>query len=83
MLRNVKRKRESSENVSPFHLFTFEFVYKDICKLNPAKSNGLDKIPDKFLRDGGSKDPLAHIINSSICSSSASGSFREILKQLG
>ena len=43
---------------------TSEFVYKELCKLNPSKITGLDGIPG-FLRDGAIviKDHLAHIIN--------------------
>ena len=57
---------------------TSEFVYKELCKLNPSKSTGLDGIPARFLRDGAIviKDHLAHIINLSISSSSVPKDFK-------
>ena len=57
---------------------TSEFVYKELCKLNPSKSTGLDGIPARFLRDGAIviKDHLAHIFNLSISSSSVPKDFK-------
>ena len=57
---------------------TSEFVFKELCALNPTKSTGLDGIPARFLRDGAIalKDHLAHIINLSISSSSVPQDFK-------
>ena len=50
---------------------TSELVNKELCKLHPSKSTGLDGIPARFLRDAiAIKDHLAHIIILSISSSS-------------
>ena len=45
-----------------------EFVYKELCKLNPQKSTGIDDISPIFLKDGASelKGALTFIINLSI-----------------
>ena len=47
---------------------TEEFVYKELCSLNPSKSTGIDEIKPKFLRDGADiiKGSVTHIINLSI-----------------
>jgi hypothetical protein len=41
------------------------FVHKELLKLNPYKSTGLDNIPSKFIRDGAGflKIPITFIIN--------------------
>ena len=63
-----------SKNVSPkgFKLspVTIDFVYKELLKLKPNKSTGLDRIPAKFLKDGAAviKDHIAFIVNLSITS---------------
>ncbi|CAL4098895.1 unnamed protein product, partial [Meganyctiphanes norvegica] len=47
---------------------TEEFVYKELCKLNPTKSTGIDGIKPKFLKDGAEviKGTITHIVNLSI-----------------
>ena len=47
---------------------TEEFVFKELCKLNPQKSTGIDDISPIFLKDGASelKGALTYIINLSI-----------------
>ena len=47
---------------------TEDFVYKQILKLNPVKSTGLDDIPARFIRDGAPvlKIPITYIVNLSI-----------------
>ena len=44
------------------------FAYKELCKLNPNKSTGIDGIKSKFLKDGANviKSVITHIINLSI-----------------
>jgi hypothetical protein len=62
--------REKGVKLDSFKLspVTTDFVFKELCSLNPNKSTGLDGIPARFLRDGAVaiKDPLTHIINISI-----------------
>ena len=55
-----------------------DFLYKELCALNPNKSTGLDAIPARFLRDGAIaiKDHLAHIISLSISSASVPNDFK-------
>ena len=45
-----------------------DFIYKELCKLNPSKSTGTDNIPARFVKDAASvfKKPIGHIINFSI-----------------
>ena len=45
-----------------------DFVYKELCKLDPNKSTGIDGIKSKFLKDGANviKSVITHIINLSI-----------------
>ena len=45
-----------------------KFIYKELCKLNPSKSTGTDKIPARFVKDAASvlTKPILHIINLSI-----------------
>jgi len=45
-----------------------EYVYKELCSLNPMKSTGLDNIPARFIKDGAIflKIPITFIINKSI-----------------
>ena len=45
-----------------------DFIYKELCKLNPSKSTGTDNIPARFVKDAASvfKKPIGHIINLSI-----------------
>ena len=45
-----------------------EFIYKELCKLNPSKSTGTDNIPVRFVKDAASvlKRPVMHIVNLSI-----------------
>ena len=47
---------------------TENFVFKELCKLNPQKSTGIDEISPIFLKDGANelKGPLTYIINLSI-----------------
>ena len=44
------------------------FVLKELCKLNPTKSTGIDGIKPIFLKDGAQiiKSAITHIINLSI-----------------
>ena len=37
-----------------------DFIYKELCKLNPAKSTGTDNIPARFVKDAASvfKKPI-------------------------
>ena len=55
-----------------------DFVEKELLKLNPNKSTGLDKISPRFLKDGAAvlKIPLTHIINQSICSGTVPNDFK-------
>ena len=45
-----------------------DFIYKELCKLNPYKSTGTDNIPARFVKDAASvfKKHIGHIINHSI-----------------
>ena len=45
-----------------------EFIYKELCNLNPNKSMGIDGIKPKFLKDGADviKNAITHITNLSI-----------------
>ena len=45
-------------------------MYKELLKLNPSKSTGLDEIPARFIRDGASvlKIPITFIVNLSLSS---------------
>ena len=54
-----------SKNILPV---TEEFVVKELLKLNPNKSTGVDNIQAKFLKDGAHeiKGVITHIINVSI-----------------
>ena len=54
-----------SHNISSV---TEDFVYKELCKLNPNKSTGIDGIKSKFLKDGANviKSAITHIVNLSI-----------------
>ena len=47
---------------------TEDFVYKELCKLNPCKSTGIDGIKSRFLKDGANeiKGVITHIVNLSI-----------------
>ena len=49
-------------------LVSEDFILKELCKLNPSKSTGLDKIPARFVNDAASvlSKPITHIINLSI-----------------
>ena len=40
------------------------FIYKELCKLNPCKSTGTDNIPARFVKNAASvfKKPIGHII---------------------
>ena len=45
-----------------------DFIYKELCKLNPSKSTGTDNIPARFVKDAASvlTKPILHIVNLSI-----------------
>ena len=45
-----------------------DFIYKELCKLNPSESTGTDSIPARFVQDAASvlTKPIVHIINLSI-----------------
>ena len=42
-----------------------DFIYKELCKLNPSKSTDTDNIAARFVKDAASvlKKPIGHIIN--------------------
>ena len=42
-----------------------DFIYRELCKLNPSKSTGTDNIPARFVKDAASvlTKPILHIIN--------------------
>ena len=44
------------------------FIYEELCKLNPSKSTGTDNIPARFVKDAASvlTKPICHIVNLSI-----------------
>ncbi len=62
--------RNPDSNKFTLHTVSEDFVYKELTKLIPTKSTGLDNIPARFLKDAASflKIPVAYIINSSITS---------------
>ena len=31
-----------------------DFIYKELCKLNPSKSTGADSLPARFVKDAAS-----------------------------
>ena len=76
--KNYYKEKGVESKVFTLSPVTSEFVYKELCKLNPSKSTGLDGIPARFLRDGAIviKDHLAHIFNLSISSSSVPKDFK-------
>ena len=78
VFKNYYKEKEVESKYFTLSPVTSEFVYKELCKLNPSKSTGLDGIPARFLRDGAKviKDHLIHIINLSICSSSVPKDFK-------
>ena len=45
-----------------------DFIYIELCKLNPYKSTGTDNIPARFVKDAATvfRKPIGHIINLSI-----------------
>ena len=47
-----------------------EYIYKELCNLNPHKSTGIDNIPARFIKDGASEltKPITYIVNLSISS---------------
>ena len=47
---------------------TENFVYKELCNLDPTKSTGIDGIKPRFLKDGARviTGAITHIINLSI-----------------
>ena len=47
---------------------TEDFIYKELCRLNPSKSTGTDHIPARFINDAASvlTKPITHIVNVSI-----------------
>ena len=48
-----------------FSHVTEDFVYKELRKLNPGKSTGIDGIKSSFLKDGGNeiKTVVTHLVN--------------------
>ena len=64
----------SSRNTTNSHMtlkpVSEDFIYKELLKLNPTKSTGLDEIPARFIRDGACilKVPICYIVNQSIFS---------------
>ena len=64
----------SSRNTTNSHMtlkpVSEDFIYKELLKLNPTKSTGLDEIPARFIRDGACilKVPICFIVNQSIFS---------------
>ena len=61
-----------TEGILRLSSVTIDYVFSELCKLQPSKSTGLDNIPARFLRDGASilKHPITYIINLSINTSS-------------
>ena len=57
-----------TEGILRLSSVTIDYVFSELCKLQPSKSTGLDDIPARFLRDGASilKHPITYIINLSI-----------------
>ena len=51
-----------------FSHVTEDFVYKELCKLKPGKSTGIDGIKSSFLKDGANeiKTVVTHLVNLSI-----------------
>ena len=47
---------------------TEDFIYKELCRLNPSKSTGTGHIPARFVKDAASvlTKPITHIVNVSI-----------------
>ena len=45
-----------------------DFIYKELCKLNPSKSTGTDNTPARFVKNAASglTKHIVHIINLSI-----------------
>ena len=78
VFKNFYKEKGVEPNCFTLSPVTSDYVYKELCKLNPTKSTGLDGIPARFLRDGAIaiKDHLAHIINLSISSSSVPKDFK-------
>lgn len=60
--------RFQTESKFTLHTVSEDFVYKELCMLNSAKSAGIDNIPARFLKDGASflKIPITFIVNKSI-----------------
>merc|ERR1712236_57342 len=62
----------TSKGITPksfeFSEVSEEFVHKELCKLNPTKSTGIDGIKPIFLRDGADviKSAVTHVVNLSI-----------------
>ena len=50
-----------------FHV-TEDFVFKELCKLNPCKSTGIDGIKAKFIKEGANeiKGVITYLVNLSI-----------------
>ena len=49
---------------------TEDFIFRELEKLNPNKSTGLDNIPARFLKDGACElqKPITYLVNLSISS---------------
>jgi len=60
-------KLKAQTNFNPSHV-TENFVFKELCKLNPQKNTGINEISPIFLKDGANelKGPLTYIIDLSI-----------------
>lgn len=61
-------KDKVPESKFTLHTVSEDFVYKELCMLNSAKSTGIDNIPARFLKDGASflKIPITFIVNKSL-----------------
>ena len=70
VFKNFYKQKESQERDFVLKKVSEDFVYKELLKLNPSKSTGLDEIPARFIRDGASvlKIPITFIVNLSLSS---------------
>ncbi len=78
MFKSLYEEKGVTSNSFKLAPISSDFVYKQLCQLNPTKSTGLDDIPARFLRDGAIaiKDHLAHVINLSIVSNTVPKDFK-------
>ena len=70
VFKSFYKQKESQDRDFVLKKVSEDFVYKELLKLNPSKSTGLDEIPARFVRDGASvlKIPITFIVNLSLSS---------------